>query len=62
VSTAQLKRFTDASIFNIFVLGTSETVSKVMKTASDLNFVGKRYAWFALTKVRKLKRSQSYYV
>ena len=45
-------RFTGASIFNTFILGSSETISKVMKAASDINHVGARYAWFAFTKVK----------
>jgi hypothetical protein len=34
-------------------LGSSETISKVVKIAADSNYVGNRFAWFALTKVRK---------
>ena len=47
----QIKRYADASISNVFILGSPETISKVMKVASDMNHVGARYAWFAMTKV-----------
>ena len=46
-----MKHFNSITLNNIFILGTTDTIAKVMKVASELKLFGAKFAWFALTKV-----------
>ena len=47
----QLKQIADVDLNNFFVLGSMDTISRVMSVGNALQLVGNKYAWFGLTKV-----------
>ena len=47
----QLKKIANVDLNNFFVLGSTETISKVFSAGNSLRLVGNKYAWFGLTKV-----------
>lgn len=42
----------DADIVNYFVVGSRETISRVLDAATANGMFGRKYSWYALSKVR----------
>ena len=49
----QLRKAADIDLNNFFVLGSTDTISKVFTIGHSLKLIGTKYAWFGLTKVLK---------
>ncbi|XP_012287489.1 ionotropic receptor 25a [Orussus abietinus] len=45
----QLSRVRNLDIVNFFILGTEQTICSYLEAADSLQFVGRKYAWYALT-------------
>ena len=50
-----LRQAQDKEMFNFFVLGTVDSINRVLAAASQVNFFGKKYSWYAITKVTLIK-------
>lgn len=46
----QLRDLAKVDLNNFFVLGSTETISKVFSSGNNLKLIGAKYAWFGLTK------------
>ena len=47
----QLKMLAKIDLNNFFILGSTETISKVFSVGNSLKLIGSKYAWYGLTKV-----------
>ena len=49
----QLKLFDEIDLHNVFLVGSGASIKSYLAAANKLKMFTKKYAWFAVTKVRK---------